>query len=312
MMPHDTKSLLASFRDEEVKKLRIIESYVYNARSNYVPLHREAHEGMTATGALDWAAVNTGVRVAAMELMVGALEVQLSELRSQFPTVSSLLVSANQWVTDIGGPHREIVTDIRGVLTELFQESHYVGAIEPALYPRRQIAGVVRKGVVSWHAHLLAWGTDRGRLDNALSALNEKTEGPLYGVPPASMRSRSWKTALNCIGYFLKTPAKSYSTRRIAERIDPQTGEIFPEHDRQYAQRLRPGEHIHLRNILRDFTLDDLLLFGGTGRELVAPMQREISRDRRHYQQRRRQWPLSQYSSKLQIAVAPSRIMSLR
>lgn len=197
--------------------------------------------------------------------------------------VSSVVVSAEQWFVNLHDAHGCDIRAIRRELNELFRSFNYLGVVEPGFYPRRKVPPAVTNGAVSWHAHLLFWGRERDSLARTLEDYNAVSRGVLFGVPAATLRSRSWRTFEERVCYSVKTPSKSYSTRRVPERADPMTGEIIAEHDRQLAQQLRPGQHMHMRNVLREFCLDDLILAGGSGKRLLQPLAEQIRRDRTRY-----------------------------
>lgn len=275
--------LFEEFREKEIAKLRTIEKYAYDARSNSVPLHREVRDGFSHGGRLDWAAVNAYVRSNGAEILLDRLESFALQMGKTLNRVSSVVVTSDKWLASLADAHEIDLRKIRNELDDLFQGLNYFGVIEPALYPRRHHPGAEKKGVVSWHGHLLTWDTERETLWRRLGNYNSRTVGPLYGVPPANLRERSWKSAAVPLLYMLKTPAKSYSTRRIVEHIDAGTGEVIAEHDHQTPQKLRPGEHVHMRNVLREFKLDDLLVAGGTVKPLLNPLRERLFKDRELY-----------------------------
>lgn len=276
----NTTPPLQKLKAQELAKRHNIETYIRDRRSTYVHPDRETLDGFTMRGRLDWAAVNAHVRIAAAEILLEALKAFRRGAPRTAPRVSSVVVSSEYWVRNLHDAHAIDVREIGAELAWLFRGQNYVGMIEPGFYPRRSPSGTVGKGVVSWHAHLLFWGTERETLRQALEGYSKRVNGPLFGVPAANLRWRSWKSAEACVCYMLKTPAKSYSTQRVPEMVNPTTGEIIPEHDRQIAQALRPGEHLRMRNVLREFCLDDLLLVGGTGNILIQPLWQAMLGDR--------------------------------
>lgn len=275
--------LFERFRKKEIAKLRRIENYAYDARSNYVPLHREVRDGFSHRGRLDWAAVNAYVRIDGAEMLLDGLESFELKMGKTLNRVSSVVVTSNQWLTSLTDASSIDISRIKDELHDAFRGLNYIGMVEPGFYPRRRQPGSMTDGMVSWHAHLLFWDDQRETLAEALANFNRNRAGPLYGVEPATLRKRSWKSAAERMCYLLKSPAKSYSTRRMPERIDPSTGEIIPEHDHQMAQKLRPGQHVHMRNALREFTLDDLLVAGGTVKPLLNPLRKRLFKDRELY-----------------------------
>ncbi|MBX9453224.1 MAG: hypothetical protein KL801_15555 [Mesorhizobium sp.] len=278
-----TPSPLDTFKREENRKSKELKNYIYDARSNYVVAHRETLDGLSQRGRLDWAAANGDVRIAAAITLVETARTLRTELSAASPRVSSVVVSAEQWFVNLHDAHGCDIRAIRRELSELFRSFNYLGVVEPGFYPRRKVPPSVTNGAVSWHAHLLFWGRERDPLARTLEDYNAFTRGVLFGVPAATLRSRSWNSFEALICYAQKTPSKSYSTRRMPERADPMTGEIIAEHDRQLAQQLRPGQQMHMRNVLREFCLDDLLLAGGTGKRLLRPLAEQIRRDRTEY-----------------------------
>lgn len=274
---------LQEFLAKEIVKQKNIEDYSYNARRNYVRLHPEVKDGFCVNGMQDWAAVSAHVRIKAAELLLDGLELCEQKMGKTLKLVSSVLVSSNQWLTSLERAHEVDVCGIRKDLDDFFEGLNYVAVIEPGLYPRLHYQGAEKKGIVSWHAHAVSWDIDRDALERARDRHNSKTAGILFGVPPANLQKRSWNSAAECLLYMLKTQAKSYSMRRIAEGINPKTGEVVAEHDYQMPQALRPGEHVHMRNVMRSFTLDDLLIAGGEVNLLLGPLLDRLLKDRELY-----------------------------
>jgi|GEM_PF-4285584 len=275
-----TQRILDAFTKGEKQKQEHVRRYLVDRRANYVPGHPHTIQALSRAGQLDWAAANSRCRVDAAEILASELPAFRKQHRTRSPLVHSVLVAPLKWCRPIGVAHEVEIEAIRAELESLLAGRNYFGAIEPGLYPRRTPSGEFQKGVVSWHAHAVVWNDREHSTIAAVQSINAQNEGPLFGVAPANYRRRSWETIAKPLLYALKTPGKSYATRRIPESINRQTGEIIPEHDQQQAQRLRPGELVKMLNVLREFTLDELLVVGGNGYDLVAPLRDRISRDR--------------------------------
>jgi len=200
--------------------------------------------------------------------------------RRRFKHVRSVVVSSRDWLFDISEAHEIDAASIKDEIESCFAGINFVGIIEPGYYPRWHEIGVPTTAKVSWHAHLVAYVNDLDALGCAIDRHCAKHVGPLYGVPSAQAIRRSWKSGPRWIAYACKTPTHSYTKRRIQEYISPVTGEIVPERDRLKPQNLRPGEHVKMRNVMRGFAIDDLMVSGGAGDQLFETVYRQVARDR--------------------------------
>lgn len=279
---------LKRFRQKEAFKTRKICDYHFNRRKNYADLHRDTQSGMAARDAMDWPAVSGEVRTLALTYLLGELEKMLPTVRRRYKSVSSVLLAPKRWAMDLREAHQVDIEAIRGDVRKALDGVNYLGVIEPGYYPERRKHPHGSKGLVLWHAHLMAWGPDRARLADAVAAINRTETSLLFGVAASNMRPRSWDTAQRVLAYMFKTPAKAYTTRRIPERVDADTGEIKDEHDKQYSRRLRPGEHVHMRNVLRELSLQELIVAGGDGERFAKGSLDRIARDRQNWEERRR------------------------
>jgi hypothetical protein len=288
-MTADTRAVLEDFTSRERAKDNIIDNYRHFARANYVPFAPDTLIGLGPRGVLEWSAVSSMVRTKTAKLVLGEFDQISPAERRRFRFVRSVVVSSTEWFVDLAAAPVMDVAAIKREIEKRFEGINFVGAIEPGFYPRWHELGMKIGAKVSWHAHLVVYTDDLDALHRALEGHCGTHRGPLFGVPSATDIRRSWKTAARWIAYACKSPAHSYTTRRIQEGWSPTTGVFQPEHDRQKRQDLRPGEHVKLRNVMRNFLMDDLLVSGGEGTKLLLPVyaRMAVDRDQAHRRYRR-------------------------
>ena len=152
-----------------------------------------------------------------------------------------------------------------------------LGMVEAALY-RAWGPGGRTVDHVAWHTHALVWNTTRAALDARLRELGDNhinlmqagTGGAQRGCAVHVKRVYDLTGALL---YILKAPMQEVRVNRRPERVNPETGEVFPADLRQQKRKLRTGERVRLLDILHERRLADLLFSGGSGRALARAIR---------------------------------------
>jgi hypothetical protein len=141
----------------------------------------------------------------------------------------------------------------------------YLGMLEPAYYvnvctgPRRH-----RKRMVSWHVHVLAWGASRQDMKERITELNQLLLPIADGLAPAHQKCISRGKLADKIAYLLKAPQKGYRLYKWETT----------NKSKQWKSPLRPGERLTLVRLMRDLYLDQLVLAGGEGQEILDAAKR--------------------------------------
>jgi hypothetical protein len=154
----------------------------------------------------------------------------------------------------------------------------YLGMVEPALYSNVcEGTHVDGKRMVSWHAHLLAWGESRSAIRTRIESLNRKRILlPIADGLAAAHQKRISKGKLaDKIAYILKAPRKAYRLYKW-EQVTAD-GQIILRF-KQKKDDLRPGERLTLFRLMQDLYLDQLALGGGEGADILRRLKRRIVR----------------------------------
>jgi hypothetical protein len=178
--------------------------------------------------------------------------------------------------------HQEKNIDIPGFIRLLrrgLRGLSYLGMVEPALYSNVcKGARIHGKRMVSWHAHLLAWGETKSAIKTRIERLNN--EGILLpiadGLAAAHQKKISKGKLADKIAYILKSPRKAYRLYKY-EQVTPD-GEIILRF-KQKKDDLRPGERLTLFRLMMDMNLDHLALAGGEGADILRRLKRRVLRD---------------------------------
>jgi hypothetical protein len=157
----------------------------------------------------------------------------------------------------------------------------YIGMIEPALYvniaPGTRWSG---KRAVSWHVHAICWGENRKQMRKRFARLNKQgvdrsvmpgQRGAHQKEIPRKFLTNSDRTFFaDKIRYMLKSPCKAY--RIYHAKNASGAGEAISF--RQVKSDLRPGDHVDLFHLLKNFYLDQLAVGGGEGTDLLKRIKR--------------------------------------
>ena len=157
----------------------------------------------------------------------------------------------------------------------------YVGQIEPGLYTNvAQGTYFSGKRMVSWHFHGLVWGATAADLKSRFSALESAgTYRPIAdGLRGAHYRRIPKNQLPDKIRYMLKAPRKSYRIGKGKHEKITADGEVISRFI-QNKRDLRSGERIVLFNLMKDMYLDQLVMGGGEGADILRRAKRRALRD---------------------------------
>jgi hypothetical protein len=175
--------------------------------------------------------------------------------------------------------HQEKNIDIPGFIRLLRQGLRglsYLGMLEPAYYVNVcEGARIHGKRMVSWHAHLLAWGESKSEIKERIEKLNN--QGILLpiadGLPAAHCKRITKGQLASKLAYILKAPRKAYRLFKW-EQVTAEGEIIF--RFKQKKDDLRPGERLTLFRLMQDMNLDHLALGGGEGAEILRRLKRRV------------------------------------
>ena len=136
-------------------------------------------------------------------------------------------------------------------------------------------ARIYGRRMVSWHAHLLAWGETKSAIRTRIETLNK--DGILLPIADGLVAAHQKRIAkgklADKIAYVLKGPRKAYRLYKW-EQVTPD-GEIILRF-KQKKDDLRPGERLSLFRLLQELYLDQLALAGGEGAEILRRLKRRV------------------------------------
>ena len=151
---------------------------------------------------------------------------------------------------------------------------HHLGVIEAALYSNANVLPGTRGPMVSWHGHVLGWGSPKRKFDALVMRVNGDHEPLIPGRTAAHVRLLTPRQAVGRAIYMLKAPLNEYRVYpRKHEVVDPQTGEILELPTGAFQQKkrdLRPGDAVKMCKALGSRTLPMLVFAGGEGARLLG------------------------------------------
>lgn len=177
----------------------------------------------------------------------------------------------------IAGPAAAFeVRRIRHIALEAMGAVPFIGMVELALYRLWKPGGPATGDWVSWHCHLLAWGTDQRALSRRLAPLRERHASMRDGVASAHVKSVEYDDVERQFLYALKAPQKLSRVNENKEPWEnPATGEIIPPGLHTQKDWLRTGDRIRCADIMGLRRLPELLFGGLDGTHLVRAIRAE-------------------------------------
>jgi hypothetical protein len=168
----------------------------------------------------------------------------------------------------------------------------YLGMIEPGYFTNITEDNRRRTRELSWHAHVIVWGTSKEELQRRFSWLKGKQKGnpppfrPFIGVRPG-LNPLHFKTIIpgtleRVLRHILKSPRKEYSLFKNQVASDKYGRTIFTSKPRP----IRPGNQYKLFNVMKtELFLDQMMVSGGAGKAIA---QRTKNRSLATFRRRRR------------------------
>jgi hypothetical protein len=150
-----------------------------------------------------------------------------------------------------------------------------------------------RHGTISWHVHLIVWGTSRATLKATVDDISAKHPSLITGLPAADYRRIRPEHFAGKVLYILKVPREYRVWPKKQEVIDPETGEITTHATGRFTQKsriMRSGDQVRMFEVMRDRYLDLMMLGGGAGKDLLLAIREEAlkplrARERRQQSQ---------------------------
>jgi hypothetical protein len=156
----------------------------------------------------------------------------------------------------------------------------YVGVVDVSLYahisPGTNFADI---SGVSWHLHLFAWGETRSAIKSRAKALNAEIDNYRPILPRPEGLGFHWQEITEenyarLFRYMCKTPRKAYRIG-CTNKTDDKGRTVIKF--TQGKSELRPGQRVRLFNLLKQFSLNELIVAGGEGVELRRRALRSAS-----------------------------------
>lgn len=247
-------------------------------------LSEEASAALRNDASLSLKATNARARIfVAVEANRQLCDVLSAEAGST--DVFWITITPAVWMCPLWAANRIKPEIIRAQIAGYFEGTDYFGMIDAAYFPRRMNSPLSHEKryylpgpVVSFHAHLIAWGLEEERLEEIKAALNHDFKCQFENKVVFHSRKVSVEKALQKNRYQMKGPLKSYSAwAPVKDLVDLETGEIIPRPSSDWTIRKRPfrsGEAAALHNQIHRLLIADLMLGGGEG----LALKREVMR----------------------------------
>ena len=178
------------------------------------------------------------------------------------------------------------VRRIQAWVRQMLPGFDFLGIVEPAFFPRGRNQ-TERGAMISWHVHLLIWGTAYGRLNRVLRRIRRTELSFVAGTPSTDCRTLKTRRVLaGKITYMLKSPQKQYRVLRDPRKpvVDLATGEIVAKPN-VMKNWLQTGQRVLMCRVLAGRYVDELLFGQGGGtmlrRAIVAEALRQFEADKR-------------------------------
>lgn len=142
----------------------------------------------------------------------------------------------------------------------------YLGVADVSLYANiSRGTNFADRSAVNWHLHLFAWGETREEFKARAKTLNDEANNYRPIIPRPGGIGFHWQQVTEhnyerLFRYMLKTPRKAYRIGRTEERNAEDRKVI---RFTQGKSALRPGQRVTLFNLLKQFSLDQLIIAGG-------------------------------------------------
>jgi len=156
----------------------------------------------------------------------------------------------------------------------------YVGMVDVSLYANIQPGtNCADRSGVNWHLHLFAWGEERREFKARAKEANAEIKNyrPIISRPQGigfHWQAVTEENYARLFRYTCKSPRKAYRIGRTddIDHLDRKVVKFT-----QGKSKLRPGQRITLFHLLKNFSLDKLVVAGGEGVALRRRALRQLA-----------------------------------
>ena len=170
----------------------------------------------------------------------------------------------------IGPAARFDVFQLQQIARQAMGDVPFIGMVEMALYRRWGPKGRAWGDWVSWHCHLLAWGTSQRDLSAVLEPLRARHASMREGLASVHVQAVAEDDIARQFLYALKAPQKLYRVEYFKRPwTNPNTGEVKQAGWHTQKDWLQTGQRLRCVDIMGERTLSELLFGGRAGSDLV-------------------------------------------
>ncbi len=252
-------------------------NYYVDNRKGSVRLSRAEFDQITPRDGMFLNAANATARINYVKIAAKHIKAKVGALAQSAPVAFTTLIE-ERFNVGLKEAANFDVESLQAWVRRRLPECSFIGMVEAALYTNNVVnAGMDR--TVSWHAHVLVWGTTQKRLDALIAKANRRYKTLVPGVTPGHCRMLKSKGVEAQTYYMFKGLINAYrvwAPKRTV--VDPQTGEITKEFTGRFEQGkddLRPGDHARMVRVFANKTIDQLAFAAGRGEALLAAINRE-------------------------------------
>lgn len=275
---------LEAFTHAHMEAKQRIEDYLWLGRSNFKTLNRDVDWQLKHEAARLLFANNPYARVALAKCVVRSMKEISAAVTKESPAFFVTLIP-NEFAVELNEEASFDVCPLKRWAKRALRGLRCLGMVEAALYTNLRKNAGTWTPTVSWHVHLIVWGTSYSSLNQRLAAIRERHNSLVEGIDAAhSMRLTDGSKVEEKLYYMLKSPLKEYriAKRRPKAGYDRETGEFLECNGfQQWKRDLRTGHLVQMCNVMQDQHLDRLLFGIGEGEEIHRRIRREMLRDYR-------------------------------
>jgi hypothetical protein len=275
---------LEAFTHAHMEAKSRIESYLWLGRKNSKKLNQGVDYQLKAEAAKLLFSNNAYARIAFAKCVVRRMTSVMEMISSETPTFFVTLTPV-EFAVNLDEKNGFNVRRLTRWVGRALKGLNCLGMVEAALYTNIRRIGRSWTPIVSWHVHLIVWGTSYATLNRRLAKIRENHQSLIEGIEAAhSVRLESGSAVEEELYYMLKSPLKEY---RIAKRrprggFDHETREISESNGfKQWKRDLRPGHLVQMCNVMQEQYLDNLLFGIGDGVAIHKSIKDEMLQDYR-------------------------------
>lgn len=161
----------------------------------------------------------------------------------------------------------------RAWIETVLHGKNYVGMIEPAYYPAVSFMPPHSEDWLSWHAHLVVWGTTAAELKDLKEIVNESEDSFRPGGTVFHFRKAKPSRIEPEVAYMCKSPRSEHYTypakRMIVDPVTRKRIGVPTGMFKQNKRALRTGKLVVVLSAMEDLTIEELLVSGEEGREVA-------------------------------------------